>query len=345
MQPGVRPCNLRCPAARPANSPVRTESARPIAGPGKKVGDEGDPWGIREPEDFFHRPGAGCRGRRRPGLPGRGPLCAAARDRLGSATGHHHRRHLRRLGHRRRTPRRGAGHGPGGVALRGAHVTSGRRHPAAHPACRRGAAPHPVGPLAAATVEPPVPSADHAGRPAAPGLPARGGGHDAAPPGADRHLRAGPGPRRAHGQSLAGRAAHLHGPPVGRGPGRLRPRRRPSGAPGRSRAGLVRHPRLLPTGRHRGHRVRRRGRALGHQRGRAPVRGPRRGGRHLLHVGGPRQCQRGRRLAPADRAPAHGAGDRPAAGGRGRRDQPGARHVGRATPWGCAPWPRTGAPR
>ena len=153
------------------------------------------------------------------------------------------------------------------------------------------------------------------------------------------------GPRRAHGQSLAGRAADLHGPPLGRGPGRLRPRRRATGPPGRRRAGLVRHPRLLPTGRHRGHRVRRRWRALGHQRGRAPVRGARRGRRHLLHVGRPRQCQRGRRLAPADRAPAHGARDRPAAGGRGRRDQPGARRASRAAPWDCGPWPRTGARR
>ena len=40
--------------------------------------------------------------------------------------------------------------------------------------------------------------------------------------------------------------------------------------------------------------------------------GARRGGRHLVHVGRPRQRQRGRRLAPADRAPPHGARDRPA---------------------------------
>ena len=61
------------------------------------------------------------------------------------------------------------------------------------------------------------------GRPPAAGLPARCGGHDPAPPGPDRHLGAGPGPRRAHGQSLAGRTADLRGSPLGRGPGRLRP--------------------------------------------------------------------------------------------------------------------------
>ncbi len=163
----------------------------------------------------------------------------------------------------------------------------------------------------------PSPALVRAGRPAAPGFPAGGGGHDVAPAGSDRHLGAGPGPRRAHRQPLARGAAHLHRAAIGRGPGGLRPRRRPPGAAGRRGAGLVRHPGVFPAGRDRGHRVRRRWRALGDQRRRAACRGARGGGRHLVHVGGPRQRQRGRRVAPAGRAPADGARDRPARRGRG----------------------------
>ena len=242
-------------------------SVRTIAPPGKKGGDEGDPWGIRRAGRLLRSGlvlGAG-------GVVGQAYqagvlLGPPARDGLGPAAGRHHRRHLRRLRHRRGIARRRARHGPGGLALRGAHVTPGRRHPAPDPPRRRRAAPDAVGRLAAAALEPPVPCAHHAGRPAPPGLPARRGGHDAPAPGPDRHLRAGPGPRRAHGQSLARGAADLHGPTLGRGSGRLRPGRRPAGTPGRRRPGVVRHPRLLPARRHRRHRVRRRRRALGHER-------------------------------------------------------------------------------
>ena len=120
---------------------------------------------------------------------------------------------------------RGARHGPGGIALRGADFTSRRGHPASHPPGRRRAPADAVGALAVATLESSFPRAHHPGRPAALGLPARRGSHDAAPPGSDRHLRAGPRPRRAHGQSLAGGTADLHGQALGRGPGRLRPGR------------------------------------------------------------------------------------------------------------------------
>ena len=173
--------------------------------------------GLGGPEDPVHRARARRRRRRRPGLPGRRPVRPAARDQLGPAPGRHHRGHLRRLRHWRRAARRGARNGPGGLALRGAHLAPGRRHPAPDPPRRRRAAPDAVGRLPAASLESALDRPHGADRPATPGLPARRGGHDTAAAGPHRHLRAGPGPRRAHGEPLAGRAADLHRPTLGRG--------------------------------------------------------------------------------------------------------------------------------
>ncbi len=133
----------------------------------------------------------------------------------------------------------------------------------------------------------PVARPHHPGGPAPAGLPARGGGHDPASPRADRHLRTGPWPRRAHRDALARRPAHLRRAALRRRPRRLRPARRPAGAAGPRRPGVVRHSGLLPTGHDRGHRVRRRRRLLGHQRGRAQIGNPRPRRDRLVHVGRP----------------------------------------------------------
>ena len=119
----------------------------------------------------------------------------------------------------------------------------------------------------------------------------------------------------------------------------------PPARPGRGRPGLLRHPRLLPTGGDRRDRVRRRRRALRHQRRRPAIGAARRRARHLLHVGGPGQRQRGGWMDPPHRAPPHGARDRPSAGGRLPGGRAWSRVPNRAVPWACAPWPRTGPPR
>ena len=54
--------------------------------------------------------------------------------------------------------------------------------------------------------------------------------------------------------------------------------------------------------------------------------------------------ERCRRLAAAHRAPPHGARDRPPGGGRHRGDHAWSPAPSHARPWGCGPWPRTGAP-
>ena len=142
-------------------------------------------------------------------------------------------------------------------------------------------------------------------------LAARGAGSTSpsGPAGLDEHM----------GEPLARRPAHLHRAALRRGPGRLRPRGRAAGPAGRGRAGVVRHPRLLPPGRHRRHRVRRRRRALGHQRRRAAVRRARPGRSSISSMSAAHGSANGadgwlRRIG----APAHGARDRPARGGRHR---------------------------
>ena len=132
-------------------------------------------------------------------------------------------------------------------------------------------------------------------------------------PGARSTSANGPGASTIHRRALARRAAHLRRPAQRRCPRRLRPAGVAAGPPGRGRAGLVRHPGLLPPRHHRRHRVRRRGHPLGDQRRRAEERAARPGDHHLVDVVGPRQRQRRRRAAPAHPAPAHGARGRQAA--------------------------------
>ena len=101
----------------------------------RRRGDEGDPWGDRQPV-AVHRPGARRRGRGRAGLPSRGTGRARTGDRLGPPARHRDRGHLGRLGHRGRTPRRGPRHGSGRLALRRPYFQEGWRHPPPHPARR-----------------------------------------------------------------------------------------------------------------------------------------------------------------------------------------------------------------
>ena len=93
---------------------------------------------------------------------------------------------------------RGPGHRSCCLPVRHAHVAPGRRHPALRPPHRGRAAADTVPRVAVPPWNLPT-RADRPGGPAPSRLPARGGRHDAAPEGPDRHLRAGSGVGPAQG--------------------------------------------------------------------------------------------------------------------------------------------------
>jgi hypothetical protein len=161
------------------------------------------------------------------------------------------------------------------------------------------------------------------------GLPPRGGGHDPAAARAGRHLRAGPRPRRAHRCPLAQWPADLRGPPVRRGPRRLRPPGRAAGAPGPAVLASCAIPGYFRRS-HRWHRVRRRWRALGHQRRRAAVRRVSTWLSSSPPCRPPTAAQTGPTASGAAQCTGAWSARSPAPASRRRGDQPGARR--RVTP-------------
>ena len=316
--------HARSPGRRAA-PPGRAPPGRAPANPGARVrdwdqGDRGDS-GSRKRR---HRPGARRRRCRRPGLPGRRPA-ALTRDRVGPA---------RRPSSSAPRPARSPVGAPRRRAVpptwrpRSRVRPSPRRRPfRAHPPRRRWTAP-PRPSLAAAAVDPALPGAAHAGGPLAARLPPRGGGHHAAARGS-RHLERAAG-RRAHGD--VGRTAC--------GSASVANRRRPRASagpahhgdgPGRACAScaIPGYFRTAPSGAP----IRRRRRALGHERRRAALRRPRPGRDRLPPCRPPTAARTGRRLF---RRTVHRRMERKIARleAAGRRDQAGTRPGGRGRAMG-----------
>ena len=177
-------CGASAPGVGWAATPVPpgrcvplTGDAQVLAPRGRTGADEGDPWRIREPEDAVDRPGARCRGRRRPGLPGRASSPPCERE-----TGWDPRQAAIIVG-------TSAGSVTGAALRVGVPATDLAASLYGVPTSRRGGAilrrilPADAEPLPTPSVgsllsplEPAVPRAHHPDRPPPPGLPARGGG-------------------------------------------------------------------------------------------------------------------------------------------------------------------------